>query len=263
MTAHPPTLQPSTDSASSREESARLRTAYGERVAHRLDSWSNPGFRYIMQERERLVTSALARAGMFPLRERLILDVGCGRGRWERDFVNWGADPARVAGIDLLIDHIASARASSASGTPFCCGSAWTLPYRSGSFDIVVQSTLFSSLPDRRARELSARELARVVRPTGIILWYDLRMDNPRNPNVHGIGHRELRELFPGCTVELHATTLAPPVARALARGSELACALLAKLPFLCTHYFGIIRTSPSRTAPVGSATDRVPSSSR
>ena len=36
-----------------------------------------------------------------------------------------------------------------------------------------------------------AAEMLRVVKPQGLILWYDFRYNNPRNSNVRGIGAAE------------------------------------------------------------------------
>jgi hypothetical protein len=52
----------------------------------------------------------------------------------------------------------------------------------------------------------------------------------------------EIYQLFPGCHIQLQRITLAPPLVRALAPHSWLACYLLGKIPWLCTHYLGVIR---------------------
>jgi hypothetical protein len=72
--------------------------------------------------------------------------------------------------------------------------------------------------------------------------WNDFRVDNPRNRNVAGIRASEIRALFPGCTVDLHSVTLAPPLARAIVPLSWAGALMLESLPFLRTHYLGIIR---------------------
>ena len=84
------------------------------------------------------------------------------------------------------------------------------------SFDIVSQFTVFTSILSPELRRAIAAEMIRVTRPGGVVLWYDFRVNNPRNDQVRRVGARELRELFPGCEVHLRPTTLAPPVARRL-----------------------------------------------
>ena len=54
-----------------------------------------------------------------------------------------------------------------------------------------------------------------VLRSDGSILWYDFHVNNPRNPDVRRVTNNDIRDLFSGCSVELHRITLAP------SRGSE------------------------------------------
>ncbi|MBI4686396.1 MAG: hypothetical protein HY756_01215 [Nitrospirae bacterium] len=56
--------------------------------------------------------------------------------------------------------------------------------------------------------------MRRVLKPDGIILWYDYHMNNPKNPDVRGVKKNEIFEMFPDCSIDLNRTTLAPPVAR-------------------------------------------------
>src|SRR6266550_3411093 len=64
------------------------------------------------------------------------------------------------------------------------CGSATELPFEAGTYDLVLQATLFSSVLDAGVKGRIATEMLRVLRPNGAILWYDLRIDNPRNLDV-------------------------------------------------------------------------------
>jgi SAM-dependent methyltransferase len=116
------------------------------------------------------------------------------------------------------------------------------LPFAAAAFDLVVQSTLFTSILDPVMKETVAGEMLRVLKPRGVILWYDYHVDNPWNPDVRGVKKREIHSLFPGCRIELHRVTLAPPLARVLAPYSFLLCSLLEKLRILNTHYLGVIK---------------------
>ena len=49
------------------------------------------------------------------------------------------------------------------------------------------QATVFSSTLDRRMRQNIAREMLRVLKPEGIVLWYDYHVNNSRNPDVRGV----------------------------------------------------------------------------
>ena len=83
-----------------------------------------------------------------------------------------------------------------------------------------------------------------MLKPGGVVLWYDFRFNNPRNLEVRGIEAAEIRSLFPECSVDLKKVTLAPPLARRVVPISWTSAELLEKLPFLRTHYLGVIRKS-------------------
>jgi hypothetical protein len=112
----------------------------------------------------------------------------------------------------------------------------------SDRFDLVVQSTVFTSILDATTRRQVASEMLRIVKDDGLILWYDFHVNNPRNPDVRAVKKREIQGLFPDCRIQLRRITLAPPLLRLLAPHSWLACHLLGRIPWLCTHYLGVIR---------------------
>ncbi len=121
-------------------------------------------------------------------------------------------------------------------------GSAAALPWRDGSFDLVLQQTVFTSILDGQMRRTVAAEMTRVLRPGGAVLWYDFVYDNPDNPDVRGAPAREVRGLFPGFAADLVRITLAPPIARRIpAAALPLLYPLLAALPFLRTHRLGLL----------------------
>lgn len=196
----------------------------------------------LTQARERHVLRLLVEQGCRPLEKRRIFEVGCGTGAWLRDFIRWGARPENLAGIDILPDSLAEARSLCPASVQLRCGSAAALEFPDGTFDLVLQSTAFTSILEAETKAQIAREMQRLVKPDGLILWYDFRIDNPRNSDVRGVGKSEIRHLFADCRIVLKPITLAPPLARFLARYSFLACYLLEGLPWLCTHYLGAIR---------------------
>jgi len=219
-----------------------IREAYARRGADDRYSWFNRGHQLIIQGAERAILDSLRRAGVATLDDRAILEVGCGSGQWLRALVQWGARPSRVTGVDLLTHRIAAARAVCAADSTLLVGSAAKLPFRDGAFDIVLQSTVFTSILDDGLRARAASEMLRVLRPGGFVLWYDFFVDNPGNPDVRAVRKRDLVRLFPECTIDIRRTTLAPPLARRIAPRSWLAAAVLSSVPVLCTHYAGTIR---------------------
>ena len=161
-----------------------------------------------------------------------VLDVGCGTGAWLREFIKLGARPERLCGIDLVAERIAEARQLCPAGVTLQCRNAASLDFQSGTFDLVWQSMLFTSVLDMQMRRSIAAEMLRVTRPDGLILWYDYHVNNPRNPDVRAVSNREIRSLFPGCDIELRRLTLAPPIARAIAPRSRAMWRLMNAVPW-------------------------------
>ena len=228
-------------------ETERVRAAYARRPARDARySWFLPGHLYLMQQRDRAVLDALARHGLADLEGMRVLEIGCGDGNWLRDLVRWGATPERLVGVDLLADRLREAVRRGPPGSGFAQVLGGELPFRAGSFDLVIQSTVFTSILDPAVRAAVAGEMLRVLRPGGRVLWYDFHVNNPANPDVRAVSHAEIRGLFPGCAVDARRVTLAPPVARRLAGWSWLACRALELLPFLRTHSLAVITKAAS-----------------
>jgi ubiquinone/menaquinone biosynthesis C-methylase UbiE len=186
--------------------------------------------------------SLLSQHGLLPLSDKKILEVGCGTGRWLRDLIAWGADPAKLHGVELLEASAARARRLCPPQVTIECGNAAQLPAPVESFDMVLQAGLFSSVFDYAVKHAIATEMLRVLRPGGIVLWYDFCLTNPQNPYVQPVSDGEIGRLFPTCRLELHRVSLATPMVRLLAPRSPRACAVLSRVSALCTHYLGVLR---------------------
>ena len=184
---------------SARAEEARIRAAYARREEDDTRySWFSPGYQFMMQERERRVLALLQRHDFRNLKSKTILEVGCGTGEWLRDFVKWGARPENITGIDLLADRVSKARRLCPPAVRIECASAAELPFSDGTFDLVLQSTVFTSILDPDLKRRVAAEMMRVVKPDGFILWYDYHVNNPWNPDVQGGSNdREIISVIP------------------------------------------------------------------
>jgi SAM-dependent methyltransferase len=229
-------------------EEDRIREAYARRRDRITDdrySLFLRGNTARLQEIDRHVLRLLSRYGRAGLHAQTILEVGCGNGYWLRKFVEWGANPAALYGIDLLEARIAEAAQLTAPGVNLFTGSARDLNFADATFDLVCQFMMFSSILDTGLRRRIAAEMMRVLKPDGMILWYDLRLNNPRNRDVSGLRRAELRSMFPDCRIELTRTTFLPPVARRLPWIGAYYLASAFKL--LNTHYIGTItRNNPN-----------------
>lgn len=207
-------------------------------------SASNPGTAFLVRQRRREVMKLLRCQGLDSLAGRTILELGCGDGGVLLELLDLGAAPERLHGTDLRHQPLRAARAQ-LPGVGLTCADGQRLPYASGAFDLVLQYTVFTSVLEDRVKANLAREMLRVLRrPSGLILWYDFWL-NPINRQTRGIRPAELRRLFPHCRYELRRITLAPPIARRLARLSRQLCAGLERLKVLNTHYLALIRPEP------------------
>jgi ubiquinone/menaquinone biosynthesis C-methylase UbiE len=237
---------PAPTTSSSQSEEARIRVAYAKRQKDDARySYFSMGNLFMLQEREQRLLALLKRHDLAPLHTKKILEVGCGTGYWLREFIKWGAQPENITGIDLLVDRVAEARYLCPEAVRIVDGNAVALAFPDATFDLVVQSTVFTSVLDASMKQQMASEMLRVVKDDGLILWYDYHVNNPWNPDVRGVKRREISQLFPGCHIKLQRITLVPPLVRLLAPCSWLACYMLGKIPWLCTHYLGLISKEP------------------
>lgn len=195
----------------------------------------------MVQERERLLNAVLRRHGITTLEGVRTFEAGCSTGYNLRQMVQWGARPQDQAGIDVDDAAVAYCR-SHAPEVRVHAGSADQVPEPDESFDLAFAFTLFSSVPDEAVAEGIAAELFRITKPGGLILVYDMRRRNPRNPDVHPIAVDDIRRWFPRCPLRAHRLTLAPPLARPVGRFVPWLYGALAAVPPLRTHMLYVLR---------------------
>jgi SAM-dependent methyltransferase len=217
----------------------RIRTEYARRSQDPLlsDLYSpfRPDVQFAMQTRERAILRSLQQAGLRPLARLDLLEVGCGGGGVLLDLLRWGADPVHLHGCDLVPERVTSARRRLSHSTTLAVADGGALPYPDARFDLVLQFTVLTSVLDEGLRRRIAQEMWRVLRPGGAVLSYDFRFQGC-NPAVRALHPREMRWLFPEGEFVNRRITLAPPIARRLARWSWFACELLHAIPWLRTH---------------------------
>ncbi len=234
------------------DETTRLRRVYDayaadDEVQARWDP-EQPGNRLILAEREALLRDALV-----PITDpgrgqpRTIVDLGCGDGQ----VLGWVLGQAGAStvglGVDLLESRLRSARTRHPE-LALVAADGTALPLAAATVDLMVVFTVFSSILDARLADAVAGEIRRVVRPGGRVVWYDLRRDNPRNPEVRAISDREVARLFPGWSRSMRTCTVLPPLARRAAGMWPGSYRLLARVPALRTHHFGVL-TAPGATS--------------
>jgi SAM-dependent methyltransferase len=227
-------------------EEDRVRLAYRRRRGDSLRySLFTPGQLYITQSLERRIIETFRCNGFYPLRGKKVLEVGCGTGWALRELLALGARPENLAGVDLL-DHAVEEAERLSPKMDLRCVNAENLPFPDRAFDMVMQLTTFTSILDHGVKKRVAGEMLRVLSHSGIVLWYDYFVSKPTNPDVKGIGRREILRLFPDCSFDFRKVTLAPPITRAVAPHSFLLCYLLDKIAWLRTHYLVVVKKGSS-----------------
>lgn len=221
-------------SADERKEVSRILEHYGARTL-RYDYWT-PWVLMAGQELERSLIATLLRNGQLPPEGRKVLDVGCGSGMHLLRFLRLGFEPGNLQGVDLIPERVEKARTILPAASTIRIGSASHIDAEDQSVDIVYQSLVFSSILDPALRESVAREMWRVCKPGGGVLWYDFTYNNPKNPSVVGIPMKMVRELFPDADISYRRVTLAPPIARVVSRIHCALYSVVGAVPLLRTH---------------------------
>ena len=214
--------------------------AVAERYARRgqIDRYSllQPDVWQTVQERQRAMLRLFVRLGLTDLASLRVLEVGCGAGGNLLELLRMGFAPQHLAGAELLPDRLAQARAVLPSAVTLRGGDASVQDFAPGSVDIVLQSTVFSSLLDDAFQQRLAAAMWRWVAPGGGVLWYDFTVNNPRNRDVRGVPLARVRQLFPLASMQYQRVTLAPPIARRVCRLHPGLYTLFNALPPLRTH---------------------------
>lgn len=219
---------------------------YSESDRQRIWDAHNAGYSRLSRELRELVVARI-RSSLADGVTR-VLDLGCGTGDLAAERARLGA-PVEWVGIDLRDEAVEAARARFPDAR-FVTASADAVPEPSSTFDVIVAQVLFSSLPSPQMEAAVAREVARLLRPGGWLVWADIRYSNPANPAVHGVSARRIRSLFPGWDTELVAAGLLPPIARRLGPMTSALYPVLAAIPPLRSHYVGRARRPGTGGAP-------------
>ncbi|MGH2352941.1 MAG: flippase-like domain-containing protein [Chloroflexota bacterium] len=137
-----------------------------------------------------IMTRALAHAGIAP--GARLLDAGCGHGWYGGALAEHSY---RVTGVDLAPGQLAMARATATPSSRFevdrfeprtgivgrelAAASVLTLPFAAGTFDAAFAVNVLHHVGGRAAQDAALAELARVVRPGGLVFVHEISTVNP------------------------------------------------------------------------------------
>jgi len=227
------------------EETEQVRLRYERRktgIGTSMYSPLDPSVYMGQQEKERALIRWIKEADLAPVDHRRVLEIGCGSGGNLLQLIKLGFLPKNLVGNELLEDRAAYARNLLPSATRIIKGDALDLDLPEESFDVVFQSTVFSSILNDDFRGKLAEKMWSLVKPGGGVLWYDFTYDNPKNPDVRGVPVRSIRNLFPAGELIVWRTTLAPPISRLVTRINPFLYTVFNSIPLIRTHVLCWIR---------------------
>jgi hypothetical protein len=167
-----------------------------------------------------------------------LLEVGAGSGSNLNFFHRIGFKYENLFANELLLERGITLKENVPTPNIYI-GDALDLNF-SENFDIVFQSTVFTSILDLGFRNNLAFKMWKMTKKDGIILWYDFVYNNPKNTDVKGVKKKEIRQMFPdAASIEFHRVTMAPPIGRRIGIWYNFFNILF---PFLRTHVIAVIK---------------------
>lgn len=220
------------------KEIERIEAAYEERKKHGgvENSAANRYGQLISEEREKIYMQII-RKHFKSFSNIKLLEIGAGVGVNLDFFIKSGFLESNIYANELLPGRYEGLLQRHPNIHHYL-GNAAELKIGENTMDMVFQSTVFTSILDLNLKRQIADKIFKLLKPGGIILWYDFTFDNPSNKNVKGIGLSEIRSLFPQGKISFkQKVTLAPPIGRRLPKMYKF----LNAFPFLRTHIVVVI----------------------
>jgi ubiquinone/menaquinone biosynthesis C-methylase UbiE len=149
-------------------EQADLEDAY-----ERQWGYANPVAAEYWGMRDQLVFDAVSEKFWKQLDNIRALEVGTGYGHELAKLRRVGVAWERLTGIDFLLSRLKRAR-KSYPAISFVRADAVALPFPDASFDLVLQFTCVMHALTQHVQSAMCAEMTRVLRPGGMIVWWDL-----------------------------------------------------------------------------------------
>lgn len=165
-----------------------------------------------------------------------ILEIGAGQGGNIPLLKEIGFNDKTIFINELLPERIAHVK-SNYPGIKVYEGNALEINF-DRKFDCIFQSTVFTSILDDNSRIALANKMWELLKPGGIILWYDFIYNNPNNADVKKVSSSEVKQLFHNASAsQIIKVTLAPPIGRRVGKMYNFF-----NIPFLRSHILGVFQ---------------------
>lgn len=119
------------------------------------------------QERERALINLITEVGLTPVNDKRVLEVGCGAGSNILQLIELGFNPELLVANELLEERVQIARKRLPQDVQIIQGDASELKLAPNFFDIVLQSTVFTSLLDVSFQQKLANKIWELTKPGG------------------------------------------------------------------------------------------------
>jgi ubiquinone/menaquinone biosynthesis C-methylase UbiE len=222
------------------QEAVLVKERYGRRVNTGL--YDNLGkyffYNFYLKTEKELRISTVLRNIFGKVEDLKILEIGAGSGSNLLLFKKLGSAWENLFANELLEEKQLVLKENLPNST-IHIGDALSLNY-SEEFDVVYQSTVFSSILNIQVKQQLADHMVKMLKPGGVIIWYDFKFNNPRNKDVKGVNKKEVLRLFSKAQkIDFYPVTIAPPIGRRIGKLYPIINFLF---PFLRSHYIAVIK---------------------
>lgn len=215
--------------------SDQINTQYNKR-SDKAHLYQSSAYTNAAQEEFKKVAKELLSSYFKDLSKVTMLEIGAGNGTNAFMFEEIGLKIENIAFNDLIDERVKNIRANFPNNKLYP-GDATTIEFKE-KYDIVFQSTVFTSVLKDEDRKRLADKMWSLLNPGGVILWYDFTYNNPKNPDVRKVTKSETLGLFNKSSHSaIKKITLAPPIGRKVGKFYHLF-----NVPFLRTHILAVFQ---------------------
>jgi ubiquinone/menaquinone biosynthesis C-methylase UbiE len=132
------------------------------------------------------------------VREKTLLDVGCGDGGMLQFFTGYGFQPDHATGIDLSEKRIARAK-QLYPDVQFVCADGIYFDLQPATFDLITTFDMLSHFQTKKEITDALQNMHRHLSEKGVLLWYDIyskdHFSSPENVDSWGFSKQQMISL--------------------------------------------------------------------